>query len=141
MRTTTKTTLILTSVLIIGIVIGFFGASSWLHYSHAKKIGHFRKGEGFVVEMEKIIAPRPDQKEQVHQILTRHSLWVKKYSEQQRIVISQSLDSLQSELALVLSDDQIARISEKLENIRKRPGPPPPPPPDRNSGVDKSTAN
>jgi len=45
MKKTTRTTLMLSSVLILGIIIGFVGASSWLHYNQKKRFTHFRKGE------------------------------------------------------------------------------------------------
>jgi len=129
MKTTTRTTIILTSVLILGIIIGFFGASSWVHYNQKKRIGHFRKGEGFVVEMVKLIAPTPEQKDPVHQILTRHSLWVKQFSEEQRVVFFNSIDSLNREMAEVLTPEQAARLKAKFEKMRKEPAPPPGPPP------------
>jgi len=128
MKTTTRPTLILTSVLLLGIVIGFLGASSWVHYNQKKRFGHFRKGEGFVVEMEKMIAPTPEQQEPVHQILTRHSLWVKQFSEEQRTIFRKSLDSLDAELAQVLTPEQMTRFQEKIRKGPKNPGPPPPPP-------------
>lgn len=128
MKTTTRPTIILTSVLLLGIIIGFLGASSWVHYNQKKRFGHFRKGEGFVVEMEKMIAPTPEQKEPIHQILTRHSLWVKQFSEEQRTIFRKSLDSLDAELAQVLTLEQMARFQEKIKKGPKNPGPPPPPP-------------
>jgi len=120
--------MILTSVLLLGIIIGFLGASSWVHYNQKKRFGHFRKGEGFVVEMEKMIAPTPEQKESVHQILTRHSLWVKQFSEEQRAIFRKSMDSLDAELTQVLTPEQMARFQEKIKKGPKNPGPPPPPP-------------
>jgi Spy/CpxP family protein refolding chaperone len=127
MKTATKTTVILTSVLLLGIIIGFFGASSWVHYNQKKRFGHFRKGEGFVIEMEKLIDPTPEQKDQVHQILTRHSMWVKQFSEEQRTIFRKSLDSLDTELAQVLTPEQMQRLKEKINKRPRNPGPPPPP--------------
>jgi len=132
MKITTRTTLILASVLILGIMIGFLGASSWLRYNQKKRIGHFREGEGFVVEMEKLIDPSSDQKELIHQILVRHSLWVKQFSEDQRAMFMKSIDSLNTELAQVLSPEQMAHFQDKIKNRPKQPGPHPgplPPPP------------
>jgi len=100
MKKTTRTTLMLSSVLILGIIIGFVGASSWLHYNQKKRFTHFRKGEGFVVEMEKMIDPLPEQR-----------------------------DSLDAELARVLTPEQMRRFQEKVKNQPRRPGPPPGPPP------------
>jgi len=119
----------LSSVLILGIIIGFVGASSWLHYNQKKRFAHFRKGEGFVVEMEKMIDPLPEQKDAIHEILIRHSLWVKQFSEEQRAIFQQSIDSLNAELARVLTPEQMKRFHEKVKNQPGRPGPPPGPPP------------
>ncbi len=128
MKKTTRTTLMLSSVLILGIIIGFVGASSWLHYNQKKRFTHFRKGEGFVVEMEKMIDPLPEQKDKIHEILVRHSLWVKQFSEEQRAIFQRSIDSLDAELARVLTPEQMKRFQEKVKNQPRRPGPPPPPP-------------
>jgi hypothetical protein len=129
MKITTRTTLILASVLILGIIIGFIGASSWLRYNQRKRIGHFREGGGFIVEMEKLIDPHPDQKELIHQILVRHSLLVKQFSEEQRTLFMKSIDSLNTELAQILSPEQMTNFQHKIKNRPKRPGPHPGPPP------------
>ena len=129
MKKTTRTTLMLSSVLILGIIIGFVGASSWLHYNQKKRFTHFRKGEGFVVEMEKMIDPLPEQRDEIHEILLRHSLWVKQFSEEQRAILQRSIDSLDAELARVLTPEQMKRFQEKVKNQPRRPGPPPGPPP------------
>jgi len=135
MKLTTKTTLILIGVLIIGIVIGFVGASSFLRFHHMRKVAEFRRGEGFVSEMERIVDPKPEQKEQIHLVLVRHSEWIKKFSDEQFRVFIASFDTLHQELSNVLTPEQMKCFDKRMEEIRnrppspgRRPGPPPPPP-------------
>ncbi|PIS27665.1 MAG: hypothetical protein COT43_09110 [Candidatus Marinimicrobia bacterium CG08_land_8_20_14_0_20_45_22] len=136
MKLTTKTTLILIGVLIIGIVIGSVGVSSYLRFHHERKVAEFRRGRGFVSEMERIIDPRPEQKDQIHLILKKHSRWIQKFSDEQIRIFVVSLDSLNLELSKVLTPDQMKRFEHRMEQIRhrpprpidRRPGPPPPPP-------------
>jgi Spy/CpxP family protein refolding chaperone len=79
--------------------------------------------------MEKMIDPLPEQRDEIHEILLRHSLWVKQFSEEQRAILQRSIDSLDAELARVLTPEQMKRFQEKVKNQPRRPGPPPGPPP------------
>jgi len=139
MKLTTKTTLLLIGVLIIGIAIGSVAVSSYLRFNHIRKVAEFRRGEGFVSEMEQIIDPKPEQKEQIHSILVRHNEWIQKFSEDQFRIFVASLDTLNQELSQVLTPEQMKHFENRMEQIRNRPpkpndrrpghhpGPPPPP--------------
>lgn len=133
MKTTTKATLILSGVLLLGIVIGFFVSSSYLRFSHHKRVDEFRRGEGFIAEMEQMIEPLPEQKDQVRAILRRHSEWMKQFSEEQLQIFKKSIDSLNSEISKVLTPEQAARFNQRIKEMGRHPpmripGPPPPPP-------------
>jgi len=141
MKLTTKTTMLLIGVLIIGIVIGSVAVSSYLRFRHERKFAEFRRGEGFISEMEQIIDPRPEQKDQIHSILVKHSEWIQKFSDEQFRIFVASLDTLNQELSEVLTPEQMKRFEQRMEQIRNRPpkpddrrperhpGPPSPPPP------------
>ena len=130
MKVTTKFTFLLLSVLLIGIVIGAIGMSSYQRYRHKHRFERFRHGEGFISEMEKLIDPTVEQRDQIRQILDRHGEWVKKFSEEQRHMFMTGIDSLNKELSKVLTPEQMEKFTQRMRPPREAPfGRPRPPRP------------
>ena len=127
MKVTTKTTLILLGVFLLGIVAGVIATKSRIHHRFRHRVEKFQRGEGFIPEMEALIAPTPEQREQVRAILENHSAGMKTLMDQQRVLFMKKMDSLRTELDSVLTPEQVARLTSRLDRFRGRPGPPPPP--------------
>jgi len=134
MKITTKSTIIILSVFIIGLLIGAFSAMSFMRYTVKKRFAEFRTDRGFINEMARLIDLKPEQRDEVEEILQRHAEWGRKFSEEQHEKFIKGMDSLKTELSSVLSTEQIKDLEQKLEMMRdRRPGPGPGgPPPDFN---------
>jgi hypothetical protein len=73
MKTRTKTILIITVTLIIGMIVGSVLTGTILRsYRFRDRIAHMRTQEGFVARFERIIKPNQVQKDKVHEILLEH---------------------------------------------------------------------
>lgn len=124
MKTTTKSAIIILSIFLIGLIIGAFSAVSYSRYSHQKRFAEFRSGRGFYNEVIRLIDMKPEQRNQVEEILLCHAEWGRKFSEEQHDKFVKGMDSLKTELSSVLSPEQIKDLEKKLEMMRdRRPGP------------------
>jgi hypothetical protein len=142
MKTNTKTALIIIGTLLIGIVIGALGSGLVVH-KFATRMAEMRHREIFVERIVELIDPTPEQEPKVRDILTRHAEKFSELAEGFHEDASALLDSLRSELAPVLTEEQKARLEERRERFGRvfkhggrprghKPGdkPPPPPPPE-----------
>lgn len=133
MTSKTKSSLVLTITLILGIVIGAVGSGMIRNYIFEKRMEKFRSPHGFIDHMEKIIKPEPSQREELREKLK---------SQRERFIqlgmqFHNEADSLnrefQKELDDILTDEQQQRLSKFLESRKppsreKRKRLPPPPP-------------
>ena len=63
MEVKTKSYLMITATLILGIIIGVVGSGMFRNYVFEKRMEKFRSRLGFIEHMEKIIQPDPSQKD------------------------------------------------------------------------------
>jgi hypothetical protein len=140
MRTRTKTTLIIIATLVIGIFIGALG-SGFVVQRSARHFGERKHREIFIDRVVEVIDPTPDQERVVRAILTKHSEQFEEMSDRFRLEAAALFDSLKADLDTVLTEEQKARLQERVEKMPRpmrhprppRGGPdeklPPPPPP------------
>jgi len=121
MQTKTKTILIISVTLIIGIAIGSVLTATVLRsYRYRDRIDKIRTPEGFVSRFEKIIEPNEQQKEQIHKILLDHfnlidSTSTRFYSEMKAL-----RDTLNKVLEPILTPEQKKRWQKYQERYKKR---------------------
>ena len=120
MRVETKTTIIIIAVLLIGIIIGFFGSGTYLRFQHHRRFERIREEGGLVALMGHIIQPDPDQEEEIYQILLDNTKKVREISEQHHLMLLKNLDSLKTELSPLLNPDQLERFNRFIEGAKKR---------------------
>jgi hypothetical protein len=132
MNTKTKSTLVLISVLLIGIIIGALGSSLIRRNIWQDRLSRLRSPEGFSERLIHIIQPDTQQEEQIRQILLKHHEKMEQITEQSRSMIKAHADSLLIDLKPLLTADQLDRLKEMLHrrppHYRDRREPPPPPP-------------
>ena len=124
MNTKTKSTLVLTGILILGIIIGALGSSLFTHRMWNDRVSRFRTSEGFTQRILERIDPDPDKREAVKKILIdEHKKLTQKY-EQTRLQIEVYTDSVLLELKPLLTEEQMERATRYLKRTkhhRERP--------------------
>ena len=115
MNTKTKSTLVLTGILILGIIIGALGSSLFTHRMWNDRVSRFRTSEGFTHRILDRIDPDPDKREAVKKILIdEHKKLNQKY-EQTRLQIEAYTDSVLLELKPLLTEEQMERATRFLK--------------------------
>jgi hypothetical protein len=107
-------------VLLIGIAIGALVVGPTIARHHFKRAERTHGSESFVSHMEARIDPTPSQEEAVRAILTRYGERLEALRLSQRTEAEAIFDSLDAELAPVLTEDQRERLDH-----RKHGEPPP----------------
>ena len=121
MRTKTKTILLISVTLIIGIVIGSVLTATVLRsYRYRDRIDKIRTPEGFVSRFEKIIEPNAVQKEQIHKILLDHFKLIDSTSTQYYSQMRDMRDTLNKQIVPILTPAQKERWEKYLEKFKKR---------------------
>lgn len=108
------------AVLLIGVAIGALVVGPMLARHHFKRADRAHGQEGFVSMMEERIKPDPAQVEVVREILTRYGDRLEGLRTRQHDKAVAVFDSLDAELATVLTAEQKERIDRS-----KRKGPHP----------------
>jgi hypothetical protein len=107
-------------VLLIGIAIGALVVGPLIARQHFKRAEHMHGPESFISHMEARINPQADQAEAIRAILTKYGERLEAMRSTQRTEAEAIFDSLDAELAPILTDDQRERL-----NRRRHQGPPP----------------
>lgn len=118
-----KSALIIITTLIIGIAIGF-ELSEISIKKKLEKMDQFRGPLGFVQVFEDIINPDSSQKDKVGTILLRYHDKIDKVTKSGMIEVSAKLDSMAVELKQVLNSEQIARLNDEMQRMKRMPMPP-----------------
>ena len=119
MQTKTKSILLITGVLIIGIIIGALGSSILRKNMLEERIARFRTPEGFTERILNRIDPDPDKREAVKNVLIeQHQILTEKF-EQTRIEMEAHVDSVLAHLKPLLTEEQY----ERAERFLKRRAP------------------
>jgi hypothetical protein len=118
-----KSGLILVSTLILGMILGSVITGSILRNRVFDRMETLRTERGFVDRIERMIRPDEDQREQVHQILSRHFDRMKEIGTRMHKNFEAMNDSLLQDLNKVLRPEQLERFKSRMERMR-RFGPP-----------------
>ncbi len=116
MTVRTKTTLIILVTLLIGIVIGAAGRGALAWYYFGRPPGPF-DSDRVRHMLTRTIDPTPDQVEALDEILDRHSEKFMDLAAEHASVARTMADSMLAEIAPILSEDQMARLQEKLKRL------------------------
>jgi len=121
-----KSTIIIITVLLLGILLGSLSVRFFIHQRISDFQGMHKKA-GFVHFMERVIDPDKAQAEEVRKILQTHFDHFSQLGERHRREVKALMDSLKTELEPYLTPDQLERLARHFE----RPLPPGGPPIDR----------
>ncbi|NIR47448.1 hypothetical protein GWO43_03110 [candidate division KSB1 bacterium] len=113
MNTKSKSALVILGTLIIGIVIGVLG-SSLLRESRERRFDEMRRQRLFHRVMEDIIQPTDEQREGIHEVLEKRFGQIAEIRDQHQDEMFAIYDSLQQDLAAVLTDEQRANLRKEL---------------------------
>ena len=120
MRGRTKGALILFSTLLIGVLIGTL-LSGWFVRDRLRPIPHPRH---FVRSTERLIAPQDEQQRQaVRDVLRRHAAALRELNAKHREALKEQLDASRTELAPLLSEEQLRRMDRRLRRFGELMGP------------------
>jgi hypothetical protein len=126
MKSKIKSFLILIITLLIGIAIGFEISEIDIK-KHFEAMDSFKKPEGFIKIFEGIIKPDPNQKEVVDSILFKYYEKMERIRHSGMEEITNMMDSMNVELKKNLNNEQISRLSEEMQRMKKNPPQPLPP--------------
>jgi hypothetical protein len=125
MKTSIKSTLIITAVLVIGIAIGFELSEISIRHRF-DRMDEFRKPHGFMNMFEDIIKPTEVQKPLVDSILIKYHTQMDKIAEGGMHEVSLQMDSMKAALGRILDKEQSARLENEMTRMKRQPPPAPP---------------
>ncbi|MGE5341292.1 MAG: hypothetical protein ACM3SY_07395 [Candidatus Omnitrophota bacterium] len=117
-----KTTLIILSIFIIGMVTGIMVTRAFIGYQ-MKKILSMRAPRGFTEHLERIIEPTETQRDQVRKVLTKYGAAFFAIDEKMRKELLSLKVAMGKELDAILTPEQKERLEQRF--MRPRPGPGP----------------
>jgi Spy/CpxP family protein refolding chaperone len=115
-----KTTLIIMSTLIIGIIIGALFSRAYLHHRIRRAFTMVNPNR-FMIFFEQNISPTPEQSEQIRKIIQKHAKTVSELQKNLRDGMDSSIESLQKELDSVLTPEQKRRLERMMRGRRLWP--------------------
>ena len=118
MKTKLKSTVIIGSTLIIGIILGFL-LKSLVIESEFDRLKKLRDPQGFANALEEVIQPSDEQKEKLMPILEGFQSEMERMRNKARKEMTQVMDSLRIELEQILTDEQFIKLQEYLEKDQK----------------------
>jgi hypothetical protein len=110
------------AVLVIGIAIGALVVGPVLARHHFRDRSKAHGEESFVTRFEHRIGPTPDQADEVRAILTRYAKRIEELRSLQRTEAEAVFDSLDAELAPVLTEEQRQRLERDRNHAGRPPG-------------------
>jgi len=129
MKTQLKSSLLLLSIFGLGIIFGLVLDRTFVEYQMKSRFKRLREPRMIGHLLERIIQPAPEQQKRIREILAKYS---QQMDETRRQVMKQSaviMDSLQQDLAPILTEEQKSRLEEhrkRFERWEKRRGELPP---------------
>ena len=124
MHPKTKSILVITGALIIGIIIGALGSSLLRQNMFEERLSRFRTPEGFTERIIDRIDPDPDKREAVEKILLdQHQKLFRKF-EHTRQQMEIHVDSVLAQLKPLLNGEQFERAKHFLKRRPPRMGRP-----------------
>jgi Spy/CpxP family protein refolding chaperone len=119
MKNKTKTSIILLSTLLIGILIGALISGSF-RYRRAHQIDKMSHQEKFLKGMENIIKPDEEQKKKIDKVLKQRYAQIAEIREKHMDEMMDILDSLKQDMNKILTEEQRQRLEENLKRGIKR---------------------
>jgi SpoVK/Ycf46/Vps4 family AAA+-type ATPase len=116
-----KSVLMILATLIVGVLIGALVLAPWMVRYRIRHLAEMRTPEGFASRLEQVIRPDKVQADEVRAILERHSERFREVSASHRAEMFALMDSLRSDLATVLTAEQLERLKTHDKPFR-RPG-------------------
>lgn len=113
MSTKSTTTLVVLGTLVIGIVIGVL-LGGLLREKREQEIDRMLPQRRFQSAMENIIKPTAQQRRALHKILSKRFEQIAKIREQHQSEVFAIYDSLRSDVASILTDEQLQRLETNL---------------------------
>ena len=113
-----KSTFIIVSTLVIGILIGVFLAGPAMHHRMMPRIEEGGP-DRFALMLERIIRPTPEQEEAVGAVLAMHSARLDGMRSGFRDEMVVLMDSLRADLDPILTDEQKARLDERQGHLKR----------------------
>ena len=124
MHTKTKSVLVITAALTIGIIIGALGSTLIRQNMFEERLSRFRTSEGFTERLLNRIDPDPDKREAVEKILLdQHQKLFKKF-ENTRRQMEAHIDSVLIKLKPLLNEEQFERAKHFIKRRPPRMGRP-----------------
>lgn len=120
MNVQVKSSIIIIVTLIIGVLLGAMVSGPLLHSRMDRRLHGMRTAHGLADRFEDIVQPDESQRDTVRAILAVHSRQVHEIMSRSHAELSEAMDSLQNELAPVLTEDQKDRLNSHLENLPDR---------------------
>jgi hypothetical protein len=124
MQTKTKSILLISGVLIIGIIIGALGSSIFRKNMWEDRVARFRTPEGFTERIIDRIGPDPDKREAVEKILLEQHQKIFQKFEHSRMEMEAHVDSVLMKIKPLLNEEQFKRAKLFLKRRPPRPGRP-----------------
>ena len=115
-----KTTLIIISTLIIGIIIGALLSRAYLHHRIRRAFTMVNPNR-FMIFFEQTISPTPEQREQIRKIIQNHTKNLSELQKNLREGMELSFESLRKELDSVLTPEQKERLEKMMRDRRPWP--------------------
>ncbi|MBN2411463.1 hypothetical protein JXQ31_07205 [candidate division KSB1 bacterium] len=121
-----KSALILLTTLLIGIIIGALGMNLFRNQRQVN-FENFREQKAFMHLHEGILQPTSEaQRDSIHKILTQNLPKFRELGLKHRAEMSALIDSMQKQLAPILTKEQLERLNNRRSFIqRPRRGEPP----------------
>ena len=120
MRERTKGALILFSTLLIGVLLGAL-LSGWFVRDRLRPIPHPRH---FVRSTERLIAPQDEEQRQaVRAVLRRYAAKLRALDAKHREALKEQMDASRTELAPLLSEEQLRRLDRRQRRFGELMGP------------------
>ena len=120
MKTQAKTTIILITIFILGILIGIVADRTYVEHQMKKRFTQMRNPQMLKFVLERIIEPNPEQKEKIDEILKKYD---DKFADARFSIMKETrtlMDSLRKELEPILTEEQKERLKEHSERFMMR---------------------
>lgn len=120
MKTQAKTTIILITIFILGILIGIVADRTYVKHQMKKRFTQMRNPQMLKFVLERIIEPNPEQKEKIDEILKKYD---DKFADARFSIMKETrtlMDSLRKELEPILTEEQKERLKEHSERFMMR---------------------
>jgi len=127
MNNKVKSTLILVTTLVIGMILGSVLTLALTKNRIYNRLADLRTEPGFVRHLERMIDPDAGQREKVHEILIDHFERMHRVGREMRMQFKVMNDSLFQDLEKVLRPEQIEQLKDRMERMKRFSRPPGPP--------------